>query len=305
MLDLPPLPWLRTFDVSARHLSFTSAAQELGLSQAAVSKQIKLLELKLGEPLFIRLPRSLKLTMAGEAFLPKVRDAFERLSSGAHEVFGPARSDILTVRAAAGFAVNWLAPRLPEFINRHPQIALRLISSVWNEEAANPDFDLDIRYGDGHWAGEHADRLTYESLQPVCSPAFLSGLKSPQDLRHHTLIHVLGYKEGWALWLKAAGVDAGVNQPTLQFDTSLMAFEVAAAGAGVAMGRSSLLGKELLSARLVAPFALQVPVEEAFYLVSRDTAQNAPHAKLFKDWLLTAARNDQSHHSGQDLRRHQ
>jgi LysR family transcriptional regulator, glycine cleavage system transcriptional activator len=294
MHDLPPLPWLRTYEVSARHLSFTAAAQELGLSQAAVSKQIKLLELKLGEPLFIRLPRSLKLTMAGEAFLPKVRDAFERLASGADEVFGPPRSDILTVRAATGFAVNWLAPRLPDFMKRHPHIALRLISSVWNEEDASPVYDLDIRYGDGKWAGEHADRLTYETIQPVCSPALLSGLKSPQDLRHYTLIHVLGYKEGWALWLKAAGVDMRAQQPALQLDTSLLAFEMAAAGAGIAMGRSSLLEKELRSGRLVAPFALQVPVEEAFYLVTRDTAENAPHAMLFKNWLLNAAKKDQS-----------
>jgi LysR family transcriptional regulator, glycine cleavage system transcriptional activator len=294
MHDLPLLPWLRTYEVSARHLSFTSAAQELGLSQAAVSKQIKLLELKLGEPLFIRLPRSLKLTMAGEAFLPKVRDAFERLSNGANEVFGAARSDILTVRAAAGFAVNWLAPRLPDFMKHHPNIALRLISSVWNEEDPSPVYDLDIRYGDGQWAGEKAERLTYESLQPVCSPALIKGLKSLQDLRHHTLIHVLGYKEGWALWLKAAGADIIAKQPVLQFDTSLMAFEVAATGAGVAMGRSSLLEKELRSGRLIAPFSLQVPVEEAFYLISRDTAENAPHAMLFKNWLLDTAKKDQS-----------
>ena len=292
MHDLPPLPWLRTYDVSARHLSFTSAAQELGLSQAAVSKQIKLLELKLGEPLFIRLPRSLKLTMAGEAFLPKVRDAFERLANGANEVFGTARSDILTIRAAAGFAVNWLAPRLPDFIQRHPDIALRLISSVWNEEEANPVYDLDIRYGDGNWVGENAERLTYERLEPVCSPELLKVLKSPQDLHNHTLIHVLGYKEGWALWLKAAGVDIGIT-PNIQVDTSLMAFQLAKAQAGIAMGRSSLLEKELRSGQLVAPFALQVPVQEAFYLIARHTADNLPHASLFRNWLINTAKADQ------------
>ncbi len=289
MHDLPPLPWLRTYEVSARHLSFTSAAQELGLSQAAVSKQIKLLEMKLGEPLFIRLPRSLKLTMAGEAFLPKVRDAFERLANGAHEVFGAARSDILTIRTATGFAVNWLAPRLPDFISRHPQIALRLISSVWNEDDAKPIYDLDIRYGDGHWEGEKAERLTHECLQPVCSLDLLSGLKSPQDLRNQTLIHVLGYKEGWALWLKAAGID-GCLGPSIQVDTSLMAFELAVAGAGVAMGRRSLLEKELRSSRLVAPFELQVAVQEGFYLIMRDKGDNLSHASLFRNWLIAASR---------------
>ena len=116
MTQLPPLAWLRAFEVSARHLSFTSAAQELNLSQAAVSKQIKLLELQLREPLFLRFPRSLSLTKAGEAFLPKVQDAFERLAAGTNEVFGQRRADVLTVRVAVGFGVQWLARRLPDFL---------------------------------------------------------------------------------------------------------------------------------------------------------------------------------------------
>jgi LysR family transcriptional regulator, glycine cleavage system transcriptional activator len=291
MHDLPPLPWLRAFDVSARHLSFTSAAGELGLSQAAVSKQIKLLELKLGEPLFFRFPRSLGLTKAGEAFLPKVQDAFERLAAGANEVFGPRRSDVLTIRCAVGFAVNWLAPRLPDFMAKHPDVALRLISSIWNEDASSEAFDLDIRYGDGNWPGVKSDRLTRESLQPVCSPDLLKGgcLCTPADLMTHTLIHVLGYKEGWALWLKKAGVKRLSASPALQFDTSLMAFEVAAQGVGVALGRTSMIERDLKSGRLVAPFTLAVPVEEGFHLVSRQNAHNSGQATVFRDWVLGAA----------------
>jgi LysR family transcriptional regulator, glycine cleavage system transcriptional activator len=291
---LPPLAWLRAFDVSARHLSFTAAAQELGLSQAAVSKQIKLLEIKVGEPLFHRLPRSLALTKAGEAFQPKVRDAFERLAAGTAEVFGPRRSDVLTVRAAIGFAVNWLAPRLPEFLRRHPGIAFRLISSVWNEDDGGNAFDLDIRYGDGRWPGVASERLTFEKLQPVCSPKLLEGrhaLREPADLKRHALIHVLGYTDGWALWLKNAGVTGMPESTGLQFDTSLMAFEVAAQGAGVAMGRSSMIGKDLASGRLVAPFPLAVPVAEGFHLISREGAQ----AAVFRAWLMECARNDQEH----------
>ena len=292
MHDLPPLPWLRAFEVSARHLSFTSAAQELALSQAAVSKQIKLLELKLGEPLFHRFPRSLGLTKAGEAFLPKVQDAFERLSAGAGEVFGPRRADVLTVRCAVGFAVNWLAPRLPDFIAKHPDIALRLISSVWNEDAGSAAFDLDIRYGDGRWAGVKSERLTRETLQPVCSPAMLESglLKAPADLLNQRLIHVLGYKEGWALWLMKAGVRDAPAGPGLQCDTSLMAFELAAQGAGVALGRTSMIGPELRSGRLVAPFDLVVQVDEGFYLVSADSAGSNQLVELFNVWLLETAR---------------
>ncbi len=293
MQSLPPLAWLRAFETSARHLSFTSAALELGLSQAAISKQIKLLELKLGEPLFFRFPRSLGLTKAGEAFLPKVQDAFERLAAGTREVFGPPRTDVLTIRAAIGFAVNWLAPRLPDFIAKHPDIALRLISSVWNEDAGSDAFDLDIRYGEGSWPGVKSDRLTREALRPVCSPVLLEGksaLRAPADLMNHTLIHVLGYKEGWALWLKKAGVKSPPANPGLQCDTSLMAFQLAAQGAGIALARTSMIGPDLQSGRLVAPFDLQVTVEEGFHLISRQNAQNARQAAIFREWVLGVAR---------------
>ncbi len=291
MHELPPLPWLRAFEVSARHLSFTSAARELGLSQAAVSKQIKLLELKLGEPLFFRFPRSLGLTKAGEAFLPKVQDAFERLAAGASEVFGPRRSDVLTIRCTVGFAVNWLAPRLPDFIAKHPGIALRLISSAWNEDGGSEAFDLDICYGEGNWPGVRSERLTREALRPVCSPKLLKGghLNTPAELVRHRLIHVLGYKEGWAQWLKKAGVKQIPANPGVQCDTSLMAFELAAQGAGVALGRTSMVGPELKSGRLVAPFDLVVPVNEGFYLVSGNVRQNSAHAAVFREWVLGAA----------------
>jgi LysR family transcriptional regulator, glycine cleavage system transcriptional activator len=276
-------------------LSFTAAADELGLSQAAVSKQIKLVEIKLGELLFIRLPRSLKLTMPGEAFLPKVQDAFERLSSGTYEVFSKRQTGRLTIRAAAGFAVNWLGPRLHHFMRDYPEIALRVTSSVWNEAEANTEFDLDIRYSDGQWAGEAAHRLTRESLVPVCSPNLLTGAHdpvSPQSLGNQTLIHVLGYKEGWARWLNAANIALSGGQSELQFDTALMAFEVAASGAAIAIGCTSPIEKEFQLGRLVAPFQVRVPVEEAFYLIENDPENNSPNAILFRDWLLAKAEGE-------------
>jgi LysR family transcriptional regulator, glycine cleavage system transcriptional activator len=286
--SLPPLPWLRAFEVSARHLSFTAAAQELGLSQAAVSKQIKLLELKVGEPLFYRFPRSLRLTKAGEAFLPKVIDAFERLAAGASEVFGARDSDVLTIRASVGFAVNWLAARLPDFIAKHPDVSLRLISSVWNDDDASEVFDVDIRYGDGSWSGVKLDRLTRETLTPVCAPSFMesNNLQAPADLLPLTLIHVLGYKEGWALWLKTAGIKSSPRNKGLQVDNSLMAFELAAQGVGIALGRTSMVAKDLASGRLVAPFELAVPIDEGFHVIWRDHAVQHRSLANFKNWLL-------------------
>ncbi len=291
MHELPPLPWLRAFEVSARHLSFTSAAHELALSQAAVSKQIKLLELKLGEPLFIRLPRSLQLTKAGEAFLPKVQDAFERLAAGTREVFSQNPTNVLTIRCAIGFSVNWLGSRLPDFIAKHPEISLRIISSVWNDDAPNEAYDLDIRYGNGNWVGVRSDRLTRESLQPVCSPQLLKNgnLRTAKDLENHTLIHVLGYKEGWALWLKMAGIKQQPETIGLQVDTSLMAFELATQGAGIALARTSMIAKDLSTGRLITPFELPVAVDEGFYLVMAENSQASPHAMIFEKWLLQKA----------------
>jgi LysR family transcriptional regulator, glycine cleavage system transcriptional activator len=290
---LPPLTWLRAFEASARSLSFTQAAVELNLTQAAISKQVKLLELYLREQLFIRNPRSLELTKTGAAYLPKVRDSFDRLAAGTYEVFGRRRSELLTVRCAVGFSVNWLGPRLPRFMERHPGLVIRIVSSVWGEEFDREQFDFDIRYGVGKWPGLNAQRLTWETITPVCSPLLLQGenaIRRPEDLANHSLLHVLGYEEGWGLWLNAAGVGGEIDKGRgLHFDTSLIAFEVAAKGAGVALGRSSMTGEDLMSGRLVKPFDLAIPIDEAFHLISPPEETAHPDALLFRDWLLEEA----------------
>jgi LysR family glycine cleavage system transcriptional activator len=193
-LDLPPLTWLRAFEASARTLSFTHAASELHITQAAVSKHVKSLESHLRQPLFLRRPRGLELTKSGAAYLPKVQDAMARLAIGTREVFGQRHTSALTLRCAVSFAVNWLAPRLPDFLDRHPGKSIRLLSSVWNDAFDTEDFDLDIQYGTGHWPGFNSYRLTWETITPLCAPSL--SLKSPDDLQHHRLLHVLGYHEG-------------------------------------------------------------------------------------------------------------
>ena len=283
--DLPPLTWLRAFEASARTLSFTHAAAELHITQAAVSKHVKSLEQHLHQPLFNRHPRGLDLTKSGAAYLPKVQDALQRLAIGTREVFGPRRTNALTLRCAVSFAVNWLAPRLPDYLDRHPGKTLRLLSSVWNDAADVHDFDLDIQYGTGHWPGFNSHRLTWETITPLCAPD--CQLQTPDDLRHHRLLHVLGYHEGWGIWLKAAaavGVDSGSG---LHLDTSLMAFELAAQGAGVALGRKSLARHATGSGRLIAPFDLAVPIDEAFHLIKPAGGTNHPDADAFVDWLLS------------------
>jgi LysR family glycine cleavage system transcriptional activator len=292
---LPHLTWLRAFEASARHLSFTNAAQELNLTQAAISKQVKLLEHYLREPLFERKPRSLVLTKVGAAYLPKVRDGFERLAAGTEEVFGLRRSEVLTVRAPVGYSVNWIAPRLQGFFHHHPDIKLRLVSSVWGDQFDNERFDLDIQYGTGHWPGYTADRLTWEVIKPVCAPSLLYGknaIRKPADLAHHRLLHVLGYEEGWADWLRFAKTNGINSGQGLQFDTSLLAFEFAAHGGGVALARSSMFSIEIERGRLVEPFSIEAPLHEAFHLISPETGRDHPDAQKFREWLLDTANND-------------
>lgn len=292
--QLPPLVWLRAFEAAAQHLSFTDAAIELNLTQAAVSKHVKSLELHLHHPLFIRRTRSLQLTKMGEAYLPKVRDAFERLAIGTREVFGAGSPKDLTLRCGVSFAVNWLAPRLPAFLDRYPGKAIRIISSVWNDPFDQDAHDLDIQYGTKDWPGLRSHRLSWETITPLCAPSLASRLRDPDDLQAQRLLHVLGYQEGWGTWLQAAGARLVNPGQGLQFDTSLTAFEVAAQGGGVALGRLSLAHQERASGRLVAPFDLEVPISEAFYLLEPIGRDMHKDASLFVDWITQTAAREQS-----------
>jgi LysR family transcriptional regulator, glycine cleavage system transcriptional activator len=291
-LDLPPLVWLRAFEAAARHLSFTDAAIELNLTQAAVSKHVKSLELHLHQALFIRRPRSLQISKTGEAYLPKVRDAFERLSVGTREVFGGHRTQELTLRCAVSFAVNWLAPHLPEFLEKYPGREIKIISSVWNAELGPDVYDLDIQYGTGKWRGMRSYRLSWETITPLCSPSLARQISRPDDLETQRLLHVLGYQEGWGTWLRAAGAKSVNPGQGLKFDTSLMAFELASQGGGVALGRHSLSNYACATGRLVAPFDLEVPIDEAFYLLQPLESDIHPDAALFIDWITAVAARD-------------
>ena len=223
-----------------------------------------------------------------------MQDALDRLASGTREVFGARRTEVLTLRCAVSFAVNWLAPRLPGFLAHTSGRTLRVISTVWNDDPVKGAFDLDIQYGTGDWPGVTSHRLTWDRIMPLCTPDLVRRLplEHPNDLRAHQLVHVLGYQEGWGRWLTAAGavgVDPGQG---LQVDNSLMAFELASCGAGVALGRSSLAMKDRASGRLIAPFALELPIEEAFYLRQSDTGKTHPDAGAFVDWLRAEAEKD-------------
>ncbi len=291
MRALPPPAWLRTFESAARHLSFTRAAAELSVTQSAVSQQIRLLEDRLGESLFHRLPQSLQLTEAGRAYLPVVRDAFDRLHLGTHEVFGQGRRELVTIRATPGFGEFWLAPRLPDLFARYPEIDVRIASAVWNPELMEAGVDLEVRYGVSEWPELHAHRLTREAIAPVCAPAVAARLAGrPEALASERLLHTDGFRNGWAEWLQFAEappqVDAGSG---CHFDTAIMPLNLAAAGAGVALGRQSLTAGLLARGELVEPFDTRLEVDEGFHLVWLADRSLSAQADLVRAWLVEMA----------------
>ena len=288
---LPPLNWLRSFEASARHLNFTQAAHELSLTQAAISQQVKGLESQLGTALFKRLPRGLALTDAGLAYLPAVHESIERLAAVTDELFGKGQTRQLTIRVNLVFFTTWLAPRFCRFKARHPDVGVRFTSHIWLEEKEK-DADLEVRYGHGAWTGLKSDRLTWDELFPVCSPTLGNGVMpptSPEELTDHTLLHVIGYEEGWGYWLNQTGYHYLDSSNGIQFDTLISALEMAVLGQGIALGRTSLVADMIASGKLIAPFEQKVATSEAFYLTSPIHQYTHPSADIFRTWLIEEA----------------
>ena len=284
---LPPVNWLRAFEVAARHASFSGAARELGVTPSAVSQQVRLLEEHLGAALFDRLPRGLALTLAGESYLPIVAESFERLRRGTRTLFGGRDRERITVRSAAGFARFWLLPRLPRFAKDHPELTLRVASSTWGVEPFDSDIDMEIRFGTGPWPGFSAERLSWDWVYPVCSPRLR--LKDPAELARQQLIHTIGFREGWGEWLSAAGLPGLKPAASIEFDSMVLSIQLALDGEGVALGRSALVDGLVESRRLAIPFALRLEAEESFHLLWRAGRQPSAAMQLFRDWLLSEA----------------
>ncbi len=285
----PSLNALRIFDVAARHMSFTVAADELNLSQAAVSQRIKTLEEYLGKPLFNREHRSLELTDVAKAYLPSVRDALDRLDRSTDQLFEWSDTKrVLSIRVASAFTNMWLAPRLAKFQQLYPEITIRLImNSDYNYEALDRSFDAEIRYGEGKWADLNVQHLMDCEIFPVCAPQLLHKLKTPEDLGKQSLIHVMGYDEDWAMWLKKNNVQSVDHTQGLQVDATITAIQIAQEGAGVALGRASLITSLLQSGRLAMPFK-KVPslsTGKAYYLVNHKGVSERPELCKFQSWL--------------------
>lgn len=290
---LPPLNALRAFEAAARHLSFTRAAEELHVTQAAVSHQVKSLEDYLGIKLFRRFNRSLLLTDEGQGYLPTLTKAFDLMQEATTRLAKKEAGGPLTVSVLPSFAARWLVPRLGRFRRAHPEVDLRIDPEPGLADFAHGDVDVGIRYGRGVYPGLRADRLMEEDIFPVCSPALLEGehpLKHPEDLAHHILLHDDGHGD-WRTWLLAAQVEAvDPNRGTVFTDSSML-IEAAKRGQGVALARSVLAADELEAGTLVRPFGRQsVPSEYAYYIVCPEDTADLPKIKAFREWVLAEAR---------------
>ncbi|MBI1250243.1 MAG: transcriptional regulator GcvA [Alphaproteobacteria bacterium] len=292
---LPPLNALRAFEAVARHLSITSAADELGVTPGAVSQSVKSLEEYLGRPLLQRTPRGLVLTAAAEAALPSLREGFDMLAEGAQRLAGPERGGRLTVSVAPSFAAKWIAPRLTDFALVHAEIDVQIQASMGLVNFEAEGVDLAIRYGAGRWPGLESKLLLREEVTPVCAPAVAAEIKAPGDLANFTLLHddssLMDQScPDWAMWLKAAGVDDVDSKRGPRFNQSNIAIDAAASGRGVALAKRALAQNDLDSGRLVAPFTIATPIEFAYWIVHPPGRARSLPARRFMDWLLDQAR---------------
>jgi LysR family transcriptional regulator, glycine cleavage system transcriptional activator len=293
--SLPPLNALRAFEAAARHLSFAKAADELNVTPAALSHQMKSLEEHLGVALFHRRARGIALTEAGLRLYPGTHSAFEGLRSAVERVSRRQTDRVLVVSAGPGFTAKWLAPRLYRFVDSHPEIDARISASAVPVDFATDDVDVSIRVSLGDHPGLHVERLMEERMLPLCSPRLLEGanaLKTPADLSHVPLIHIdlpPPFPQGatWSYWLDQAGVTGIDPDRGLRFNVVDHALDAAIAGAGVVMGHKVIASYDIAAKRLVCPFGPELPMFGRFYhLVCARGQQSRPKVRAFRDWLF-------------------
>lgn len=285
---LPPLNALKAFEAAARQLSFTRAAEELFVTQAAVSHQIKALEEHLGIKLFMRKNRSLLLTEEGQGYFYDIKDIFSQLLEATEKLLAKGAKGALSVSLPPTFAIQWLVPRLNQFSELYPEIDVRIKAVDAEDSSLTDDVDVAIYYGRGNWPNVSADKLHTEYMIPVCAPLLINDsrpLNKPADLHQHTLLHDMS-RENWKEWMKSAGVKGvNVNHGPI-FSHSSMVLQAAIHGQGVALGHSVLAKPEIDAGRLVCPFNEVLVSKNAYYVVCRESQAELGKISAFRDWML-------------------
>jgi LysR family glycine cleavage system transcriptional activator len=293
--NMPPLNALKAFEATARLKSLTKAAQELHVTQGAVSQQVKLLEEYLGLPLFIRKSRKLILTDLARSYLTVLTDAFNNVQNSTQELFETPHRSFLKVRCGTSFAQRWLINELPDFAEKHAQYRLRLQTIIWHDALSLDGIDLEICHGYGEYVGLSVQRLLKENWIAVASPDFikkhgvntdLKGLNI-SDLSKLPLISTVGYREGWNQWFSQLGVENSQVQSSYEFDNSTMAIDMTVSGMGVHLGLDSYLHDLLDSGELVKIHPYQMPAECGLYLILPNQ-EIRPKTKDFCLWLFDA-----------------
>jgi LysR family glycine cleavage system transcriptional activator len=292
--SLPQLNALRSFEAAARHQSFTRAADELCVTQGAVSHQVKALEAALGLKLFNREHQGLVITDAGHDYLAVVRDAFDRIALGTDRLLQRQHSGVITVSTSPDFAAKWLVSRLGRFAEAHPEIELKVSATMHHVDFAREDVDLAIRHGAGDWTGLDAINLCPEELFPVCSPGIFRsrrGIHAPEDVRQFPLLH-LEDRRDWSRWLEAAGASGEglLHGPILNHASMLI--DAAIDGQGIALARTALAAADLINGRLVRPLQTALPLKNTYWIVCPRATSALPKIVRFRDWLLAEAAAD-------------
>lgn len=287
---LPPLTALRAFDAAARHMSFAKAAQELNVTPAALSFQIKSLEDHLGTTLFRRLNRAVELTEAGKTLAPGAQDAFHTLAQAWQSTRRLQDTTTLTVTAGPALTAKWLAPRLYEFVRNHPDIDLRLSASLRLVDLKRDDVDVAIRFSKTVSADLCSIPVRKEWMTPVMSPELAARYPTPQSLREAPLIFddslfMLDPAPGWKDWFRAANIDFAPTHGA-SFSNADHAIDAAVAGVGVALGRRAIILKDLQEGRLIAPYKIALEVDARFHFVCLPGAEQRPQVAAFRDWFF-------------------
>ena len=281
-----PLNALRAFEAAARHLSFTRAAIELNVTQAAVSHQVKQLEQRLGVTLFRRLPRGLMITEEGLALLPTLKESFDRMADMLERFEGGHMREVLVLGVVGTFAIGWLLPRLADFRARHPFVDVRLSTNNNRVDIAAEGLDYAIRFGNGAWHDTHAESLFDAPLSALCVPAIAARLKTPDDVKRETLLRSYRADE-WPGWFDAAGTPAPpISGPV--FDSSVLMVETALQGAGVALAPPLMFSRHLSSGALEQPFPVYVS-KGSYWLTRLKSRDPTPAMKAFSDWMAGMA----------------
>ncbi|MFC3023061.1 transcriptional regulator GcvA [Vibrio zhugei] len=292
---LPPLNSLKVFEAAARHLSFTRAADELFVTQAAVSHQIKALEEFLGLKLFRRRNRSLLLTEEGQGYFADIKDIFSSIGEATDKLLERTEKGALTISLPPSFAIQWLVPRLADFNREEPDIDVRIKAVDLEEGSLTDDVDVAIYYGRGNWPELRCDLLYQEFLIPLCSPSVLLGdkpLNELHDLSQHVLLHDTS-RQHWKQFAKQNGIEGvNVNHGPI-FSHTTMVLQAAIHGQGIALGNNVLAQPEMEAGRLVAPFDAVVMTPNAFYVVCDEKQADMGRIATFRDWMIRTARREQ------------